>query len=811
MRIQVLSTFGLLLLACAERDESEGHVVAAIDPVPGQYIVVLDELATPGAAEGVAAEYAAVVEHQYQHAVVGFAARMAREDAEALSRDPRVQRVEEDGRVAANVTQQPAPWGLDRIDQAELPLGGDYRYEGDGGGARVYVIDTGVLIEHQDFGGRASAGFSAIDDGRGSSDCNGHGTHVAGTAAGTRYGVAKGAQVVAVRVLGCDGSGTIAGVIAGVDWVTANAVLPAVANMSLGGGASPSLNQAVARSIESGVVYAVAAGNDNADACGSSPASTPAAITVGASARDDSRAWFSNYGPCVDLFAPGLDIVAPWYTSSVDTATISGTSMATPHVAGAIARYLAANPSADPAAVRDTLVENGAFGRLSDPGPGSPNVLLQAGFINPAGDNQSPQVQLLAPNDGQTLAGTTTLRAAATDDRGAPAIELRIDGQPIAIGTGTVSYDWVTGAVADGPHFLEVVAIDGGRNVRAARAEVWVVNQVPNVASWDPGLQVPRCFTPGPACDSWRRAEGRGLSEIRAPNTLLGGCADGTSGVFHSDESIDRVTVSSVDGGLLTRGGAARIDVVVYAYAGYTSDFLDLYYADDANQPSWTLLGTLAPTQAGLQTLSTTFNLGNQESPVIRAAFRYQGVASPCTAGPYDDRDDLVLHLVAPLRAAAPGDLVITELMYNPLGSEPGAEWFELSNRSADRLDLTGLLLASGSEVDAPLAARIVAPGSRTVFCRNPELGPVGCVPYGRVVLNNRADELTVSSAAGALIDRVSYGTTGEWPRSVNGRSIQLREAALDSTANDLGTNWCQATTPSGIDLGTPGAPNTCS
>jgi subtilisin family serine protease len=247
---------------------------------------------------------------------------------------------------------------------------------------RAYVIDTGIRASHSQFGGRAAGGFTAINDGRGTSDCNGHGTHVAGTIGGSIHGVAKSVGLTAVRVLGCNGSGATSGVIAGVDWVTGNhaAGQPAVANMSLGGSPSGALDNAVANSIADGVTYTVAAGNSNVNACGSSPARVGAAITTGSTTRTDARSSFSNYGPCLDLFAPGSSITSAWYTSDTASATISGTSMAAPHVAGVAALYLQGSPGTAPAAVRDAIVNNATNGVVGNPGSGSPNKLLHSRF-----------------------------------------------------------------------------------------------------------------------------------------------------------------------------------------------------------------------------------------------------------------------------------------------------------------------------------------------------------------------------------------------------------------------------------------------
>lgn len=346
--------------------------------IPGSYIVVLKDAPGMARAADVARSMGVgSMRREYRRVLNGFAADLSSDEATRLARDPRVAYVEQDQVVTIDATQSSATWGLDRIDQRNLPLSTTYTYTATGAGVTAYIIDTGIRLTHNEFGTRATSGFDAVDGGA-ADDCNGHGTHVAGTVGGTTYGVAKGVSLVAVRVLDCGGSGSTSGVIAGIDWVTAHhgGSNPAVANMSLGGGASTALDNAVAASIADGVTYAVAAGNSNRDACRYSPARTPAAITVGATTSTDARASYSNYGKCLDLFAPGSSITSAWYTSNSATATISGTSMATPHVAGVAALYLQGSPSASPATVRNALVANATSGKVTSAGRGSPNLLL---------------------------------------------------------------------------------------------------------------------------------------------------------------------------------------------------------------------------------------------------------------------------------------------------------------------------------------------------------------------------------------------------------------------------------------------------
>lgn len=380
-----------ILLALASTAQA-GELIRAKSPIQGQYIVVFkpDSLAAPtgiarnGALESaaenatvdLAAKHGVGVDRVFRSALQGFVARGNEASMVRLMKDPRVAFVEEDGMAYPTATQSGATWGLDRIDQRDRPLNGTYIYDFVGSAVRAYVIDSGILASHNDFGGRVLSGYSAIADGRGSSDCNGHGTHVAGTIGGATWGVAKSVRLVPVRVFGCTGGSANSTIIAGVDWVRANAVKPAVANMSLGGPISSATDTAVNNLSNSGVTVVVAAGNDNADACNFSPARAAGAITVGSTTNTDVRSSFSNFGGCLDIFAPGSSIMSTWYTSNTATNTISGTSMASPHVAGAAVLILAADNAATPATVRSRLDTKASLNKLTSINTGSPNKLL---------------------------------------------------------------------------------------------------------------------------------------------------------------------------------------------------------------------------------------------------------------------------------------------------------------------------------------------------------------------------------------------------------------------------------------------------
>lgn len=346
--------------------------------VPGRYIVVFDSAQARNDASARIGKRGGKVNREFKHALKGLSTQLNADQLRDLRSQPGVKYVEPEVIVTASATQSPATWGLDRLDQRNLPLNSSYSYDRDGQGIKTYIVDTGVRSTHSEFAGRMVTGFSAINDGRGTTDCQGHGTHVAGTVAGTVYGVAKKASVVPVRVLDCNGSGTSTSVVSGLDWVTSNhqAGEAAVANMSLGGGASQAIDDAVSRAINDGVTTVVAAGNENTNACNSSPARLAAAITVGATQNNDARASYSNYGTCLDIFAPGSSITSAGISSDSSTATMSGTSMASPHVAGVAALELQAAPSSTPLQVRNNIVAKSTSGLVTGSGTGSPNSLL---------------------------------------------------------------------------------------------------------------------------------------------------------------------------------------------------------------------------------------------------------------------------------------------------------------------------------------------------------------------------------------------------------------------------------------------------
>ena len=418
------------VMSCFAANAGEIKGLSSPNAIANRYIVVFKNNAMMSAlgvpqtsemvAKGISTRFGAKVERSFKHVLNGAVITTDVENAKRMADDPAVAYVEADQIMRISGTQTGATWGLDRIDQTNLPLNSSFTYPASNG-VHAYILDTGIRGTHNDFSGRMGNGYTAINDGQGTNDCQGHGTHVAGTVGGTTWGVAKNVTLHPVRVLGCDGSGTNSGVIAGMDWVTANAVKPAVANMSLGGGASQATDDAIARMTNAGITTVVAAGNDSSNACNYSPARAPSAITVGSTTNTDAMSSFSNYGSCVDVYGPGSNITSASYSSNTGSTSMSGTSMASPHLAGVAALYLAANPNATPSQVTTAIVNNSLTGKITGI-PSGVNKFVNIQFLN--GDVVTPPTGGVLTKDvaksfsaatGQSAAYTFVVPTGATN------------------------------------------------------------------------------------------------------------------------------------------------------------------------------------------------------------------------------------------------------------------------------------------------------------------------------------------------------------------------------------------------------------
>ncbi len=453
-QLVTVATVGLVATACSDGSAPTGmaRLAPLIQPagdlttqlVPNEYIVVMRDPGDLGAQSGAVATArgaGGVVTARWDRAVNGFAARLSPAALAEIRRRPDVDYVEPDGMMYATGVQSPVgSWGQDRVDQRNLPLNNSYTYPNTGVGVHAYIIDTGINATHSEFTGRIGAGADFTGSGT-TNDGNGHGTHVAGTIGGTTYGLAKGVTLHPVRVLNSAGSGQWSWYVSGINWVIANKVSPAVANASLGGGINTSADNATDALANAGVTFAIASGNSNANACNYSPSRrgvTNGVISTNASSSTDARASFSNFGSCTDIFAPGVNIKSAWIGSTTATNTISGTSMASPHVAGAAALYLGTNAAMTPAQVEAAMKADATTGKITSPGTGSPNLLLFVGNIGgstPPPSNQPPVAAF-------TQACVAKVRLSGT------VWVCTLDGSSSTDDVGVVSYTWTTNSGA---------------------------------------------------------------------------------------------------------------------------------------------------------------------------------------------------------------------------------------------------------------------------------------------------------------------------------------------------------------------------